>query len=1012
MRFLRKMCSTFAAAFFVVVLLLFLTIMFAAACSQRVTMSFETFGGTKISSICVDVGNKISSPNDPEKEGFVFLGWYLDKDCSGEAQTIPTVMPSSSVTYYAKYAQYPKLTLQTDGGTLERTQYYVKEGTNLLDYLNDKVPVKDGLVFDAWYSGDQPVGNEVVMTEDDFVLSARYLAKYTVEIRKQRADGKEFDVETTYGYGKVGDIVSLTPSVYEHFEWSEEQSTSSSRSLQAGENLFVFTYLRERHILRYLPGRNDAWGEMQDAQTYYQGECLLPESRFVADGYVFLGWAESSEATQFMLPGESYSVGEEDVTLYAVWATEYCNGRGDNGKLLVACNVAENGDRLAILTLDSGTSRGSYCEQENKLQIMGTTGRLEHHTYLLSDSGTYIGYDLSTGTANARYGTLTLNFEDGCAVWEGNGEISYGQYVYEYSSDTQSFTGRYYFQNEQTEFPFILRAGSGSFLKQGKENGTYSAYNTFTKTCLGESISFDGLGNAVCYINGERLDGCYVGTGTDREWIVELQSQSVKVLLQKEIECAGETILTSNDVYLAYNSEQAGTFIGDDSSILTLDGYGAHAEYFKNGEMTVGMYEGDGRLVVLSEQKFVLKGNTFYAANREAGYYDGEMGKMFLDGAGCALIDGKEYSYRSLQTGDWQLDMEKTVVRFQTDGAEYRCFDESLFGVFLTLGGGVDLDGYGNGKFVTVTDGTTSVRVGREESQMEIFGNFTTLSRSLSYAVDYENRTLTQITAPEVGRYALVGTADARAIRLDGSGNAMLYSAETVVKGTYSYENGRGVFVLALNEEFPLYYFRFRLNDGKCSVYSESEAGMFSGENCVLTLDGYGGGSAVIGLQTISGDVVKTQYEITLQNRREIYRFSLQDQTITGMERFFSYRFPNGTHFYVGETTAYFEDGKVGTLVSLGAGEYRFTADDVSCIVLLEGDVCYCMDETISGARVSKDGCMLALDAYGKGTMERQDCVVVDREQNCLKLLVENETVFVLIEGNTFQFVTTEIKLS
>lgn len=99
MKFLRKMCSTLTTSLFVVLLLLFVTVIAAAACSNRVTMSFETFGGTKISSISVDAGKQISLPDDPEKDGFVFLGWYLDRDCTGEQQRLPDVMPSSSVTY-------------------------------------------------------------------------------------------------------------------------------------------------------------------------------------------------------------------------------------------------------------------------------------------------------------------------------------------------------------------------------------------------------------------------------------------------------------------------------------------------------------------------------------------------------------------------------------------------------------------------------------------------------------------------------------------------------------------------------------------------------------------------------------------------------------------------------------------------------------------------------------------------------------------------------------------------
>lgn len=1002
MKFLRKMCSTLTTSLFVVLLLLFLTVIAAAACSNRVTMSFETFGGTKISSISVDAGRQISLPDDPEKDGFVFLGWYLDRDCEGEKQSLPDVMPSSSVTYYAKYAQYPRLTLLTEGGTLEKSQFYVEEGTNLKEFLKDVVPKKDGLVFDGWNKGDVPLDDFAEMGPDDLSLTARYLAKYTVEIKKQSANGIDFTSEVTYGFGKEGETVTFTPPEYAHFLFSEEQSLPPSRVLSAGENSFVFTYLREKRSVHYQSGDSAAVGETPDTQTVYLGEFLLPDCGFTMDGCVFLGWAQSPTATEFYNAGETYTIGEEDETLYAVWATAYENGRGAGGTLLLANNCDENGIKTALLLLDSGTGTGSYDVEKNKLNVLGTTGRIEHGAFLLSDSGAYVGYSLSDGVSHVRYGTLTLDFDSGTAQWERDEKALSGTYDYEYDESEQRFSGRYLFRTEEEQFLFVLRSGDGTFLRQGEEAGVYKAYNDFSEQKLGGELVLDGFGKAVCKTDQNEIEYDYSGTGDSREWYIKGSNVTQKVLLRTQIRQVGDSILSKKPVFLAYDEERAGTFSGQDGATLRLDGYGVEAEYLSGGASVVGAYGGEGEIVLLQNLKFVLREDSFALAGAEAGYYRGETGTLFLDGSGSAELGGKRGTYTALKTGDWQLSWNGELIRFQTDGETYAVFDERLYGVYLTLGGGLDLDGYGGGTFVTVTDGATSVRVIEENDQFEVFGDFPTLTGSLSFTVDRVNGTIERISAQEAGSYSLVGATSADGIRLDGNGNATVYSDRTIVAtGTYSYEGGRGAFVLALDQEFPLYYFRFRLQDGVCSVYSEENAGVFSGENCVLVLDGYGSGNVRAGGETASGVISRTGDRITLTGENFIDRFMLSGGTILFYERFVRYETADGAGFYLSGEKAYFGGGETGTAVALGGGEYRFTCGETSRILLLEQGMCYSLDETLAGSYLTDEGDLLILDGYGRGTLGQERCLVVCREGDCLTVRIGNETLYMVQNGNT-----------
>lgn len=65
---------TFIILGFIIVLL------FRNATTPRYTIQFDVGGGTHIPSQKVMKNEKIERPEDPEKEGYVFLGWYYQEE--------------------------------------------------------------------------------------------------------------------------------------------------------------------------------------------------------------------------------------------------------------------------------------------------------------------------------------------------------------------------------------------------------------------------------------------------------------------------------------------------------------------------------------------------------------------------------------------------------------------------------------------------------------------------------------------------------------------------------------------------------------------------------------------------------------------------------------------------------------------------------------------------------------------------------------------------------------------
>jgi uncharacterized repeat protein (TIGR02543 family) len=75
---------------------------------NRYTITFDTNGGSEIAPITQDYGTAITSPADPTREGYAFIGWDTE---------IPTTMPAENITLKAKWKDIEKPTGEIIIGT-------------------------------------------------------------------------------------------------------------------------------------------------------------------------------------------------------------------------------------------------------------------------------------------------------------------------------------------------------------------------------------------------------------------------------------------------------------------------------------------------------------------------------------------------------------------------------------------------------------------------------------------------------------------------------------------------------------------------------------------------------------------------------------------------------------------------------------------------------------------------------------------------------------------------------
>lgn len=108
-------------------------------------------------------GSKIAQPEDPYKEGFDFLGWYID----GKEVDFESLMLNKNLIIEAKWkAQEGVETVfiyfDTDGGS-KLSDIEIMKGNQLNHTLN---PIKDGYDFQYWMLNDKRFDFITSITED------------------------------------------------------------------------------------------------------------------------------------------------------------------------------------------------------------------------------------------------------------------------------------------------------------------------------------------------------------------------------------------------------------------------------------------------------------------------------------------------------------------------------------------------------------------------------------------------------------------------------------------------------------------------------------------------------------------------------------------------------------------------------------------------------------------------------------------------------------------------------
>lgn len=99
--------------------------------NQDAVVSFDTDGGSQVSSQTIENGDKVTKPEDPTKDGYIFAGWFDSKDVNATAWDFAANKVSTSITLYAKWEKIYTVNeilelCPTTPGETSPVRYYVK----------------------------------------------------------------------------------------------------------------------------------------------------------------------------------------------------------------------------------------------------------------------------------------------------------------------------------------------------------------------------------------------------------------------------------------------------------------------------------------------------------------------------------------------------------------------------------------------------------------------------------------------------------------------------------------------------------------------------------------------------------------------------------------------------------------------------------------------------------------------------------------------------------------------
>ena len=306
--------------FSIVCLMMFaLSMLSLTACGGKVNnfkLSFKV--DSEVYQTITTTGNEsIKIPENPTKEGYIFDGWFWDKDVWSKPFTANSLLDapiSSDMSVYAKFnAIEYDITYNLDGGTHNNPLSYTIEDSIVLSDAE-----KTGYSFVGWYSDSNyntKVETILAGTTGDITLYAKFeIENYTITY----TNTKDVDNDNPTSYNVNSDTIILTnlsKDGYTFDGWfnGKEKVTEIAKGSTGNLTLEAKWTAVDYSIIYH--NVNEATNS--NPENYNVDEQPLVLVDLEKAGYNFLGWFTDENFTNEITEISVGTTGE--INLYAKW---------------------------------------------------------------------------------------------------------------------------------------------------------------------------------------------------------------------------------------------------------------------------------------------------------------------------------------------------------------------------------------------------------------------------------------------------------------------------------------------------------------------------------------------------------------------------------------------------------------------------------------------------------------------------------------------------------------------
>ena len=300
------------------------------------TVTFLSDGGTEIDSQSVVNCNRAVKPDDPEKEGYAFEGWYIQGTDTEYDFTLPV---TSNLTLEARWSQYYTVTFDVnipdgvDAGEVSGMPIPINCIPSGETAKKPENPTIAGYQFEGWYSDADtsiPYDFDTPVTSS-FTLYAKWTAK-TWTITFLSDGGTEIDSQSVVNCNKAVKPDNPEKEGYTFEGWYSDTDTSIPYDFNSPVIADITLYAKWTQITytvtfdANLPDGVDAGdvsGMPESINNIPYGETVGEKTDPTLYGYVFKGWyrTENSDVAE-----EAFDLASEPVLknlmLYAKWSKE------------------------------------------------------------------------------------------------------------------------------------------------------------------------------------------------------------------------------------------------------------------------------------------------------------------------------------------------------------------------------------------------------------------------------------------------------------------------------------------------------------------------------------------------------------------------------------------------------------------------------------------------------------------------------------------------------------------